>query len=201
MKRDGDAAREDLRDRSRRIRDAIDPVLRLERSEAAHTRLYELDRFREAEAVAIYFSTGSEVITGPLAIRLAEHDGKRLLLPFVLNDELQLTDWRPSDPVVDAPYGGMHPRYRRPVELSEVDVVVVSGLAFDRSGNRMGEGRGLVDGLLRRLAPETSRIGLAFDDQIVTEVPVGDHDERVDAIATDTEIIVCDPVVARVAGR
>jgi 5-formyltetrahydrofolate cyclo-ligase len=180
------------RERARQARDGVDPVRRLGLSEAIHERLYELRRFREAEAIAIYFSIGSEVMTGPLAIRLAEQEGKRIFLPFVLNDELQLTEWRPSDPVVDAPYGGMHPRYRRAVPLDEVDVIVVPGLAFDRAGGRLGEGAGYVDDLLRRLSARVGRIGLAFREQIVPEVPLKPSDERVQAIVTDAELIVCD---------
>lgn len=191
-----DRGKVSLRERARTIRGAIDPAQRPVRSEAIHERLYDLPRFREADAVAIYFSTGSEVITGPLAIRLAEQEGKRIFLPFVLNDELQLTEWRPSDPVVDAPYGGMHPRYRRAVPLDEVDVIVVPGLSFDRAGGRLGEGAGYVDDLLRRLTPDAARIGLAFEEQIVPEVPLGPSDERLHAIATDTELIVCDPAFA-----
>jgi 5-formyltetrahydrofolate cyclo-ligase len=189
-----EAERTRLRERSRRLRDAIDPARRLASSEAIHERLYELSWFREAVAVAIYFSTGSEVMTGALAVRLAEDEGKRIFLPFVLNDELQVTEWRPSDPVVDAPYGGMHPRYRRAVSPEEVDAIVVPGLCFDRAGGRLGEGTGHVDGLLRRLPARTGRIGLAFSEQVVQAVPLRPGDERVQAVVTDAEVIVCDPV-------
>jgi 5-formyltetrahydrofolate cyclo-ligase len=185
-----------LRERARTVRDAIDPARRLAGSEAIHERLYELPWFREADAIAIYFSTGSEVITGPLAVRLAEQEGKRIFLPFVLNDGLQLTEWRPSDPVVDAPYGGMHPRFRRAVPLDDVDVIVVPGLVFDRTGGRLGEGAGYVDDLMRRLTPGAGRIGLAFEEQLVPEVPMRSTDERVHAIVTEADVIVCDPAFA-----
>jgi 5-formyltetrahydrofolate cyclo-ligase len=184
------------RERARQARDGVDPARRLAMSEAIHERLYELRRFREAGAIAIYFSIGSEVMTGPLAIRLAEQEGKRIFLPFVLNDELQLTEWRPSDPVVDAPYGGMQPRYRRAVPLEEVEAIVVTGIAFDRSGRRLGSGAGKVDGLLRRLPPTTGRIGIAFSEQLVPELPQEPGDERVHAIVTADEVVLADPAFA-----
>jgi 5-formyltetrahydrofolate cyclo-ligase len=112
------------------------------------------------------------------------------MLPFVLNGELQLTDWRPSDPVVDAAYGGLEPRYRRAVPLEAIEAIVVPGIAFDRRGHRLGEGRGFVDGLLRRLEPGAIRIGLAYDEQILASVPTEPSDERVHAVATDSELIV-----------
>jgi 5-formyltetrahydrofolate cyclo-ligase len=196
-----DTSKGDLRERSRRARDGIDPVDRLERSEAIHERLYDLERFREASSIAIYFSTGSEVLTGPLAIRLAEHERKRLLLPFVLNHELQLTEWRPSDPVVDAEYGGMHPRYRLAAPVEDVDVIILPGLAFDSECHRLGEGRGLVDALLRRLDPGTVRIGLAFDEQIVPSVPTDAGDERMHVVATESELIVSAEALATELAR
>jgi 5-formyltetrahydrofolate cyclo-ligase len=183
----------DLMERSRQVRDAIDPVRRLAQSEAIHERLYELEGFRRANALALYFSTGSEVITGPLSVRLAEQEGKRIFLPFELNESLELTEWRPSDPVVDAPHGGMQPRYRRAVPLEEVDIIIVPGLAFDRSGGLLGEWTGPVDDLLRRLPRRAGRIGLAFGEQVVPEVPPREDAERVHAVVTDTEVIVCDP--------
>jgi 5-formyltetrahydrofolate cyclo-ligase len=190
-----------LRERSRQVRDAIDPARRLASSGAIHERLYELSRFRDAAAIAIYFSTGSEVMTGALAVRLAEEEGKRIFLPFVLNDALQLTEWRPSDPVVDAPYGGMHPRYRRAVPLEEVDAIVVTGLCFDRAGGRLGEEAGHADYLLRRLPLRTARLGVAFSEQLVQEMSSQPGDRCVQAIVTDAEVIVCDPAFEPSAAR
>jgi 5-formyltetrahydrofolate cyclo-ligase len=196
-----EAERARLRDRSRAMRDAIDPARRLASSEAIHERLYELSRFREAASIAIYFSTGSEVLTGALAVRLAEEEGKRIFLPFLLNDALQLTEWRPSDPVVDAPYGGMQPRYRRAVPLEEVDAIVVTGLCFDRAGARLGEEAGHVDDLLRGLPPRTARLGAAFSEQLVHALPPQPGNQRVQAIVTDAEVIVCDPAFEPSAAR
>jgi 5-formyltetrahydrofolate cyclo-ligase len=50
-----------------------------------------------------------------------------------------------------------------------------------------------VDGLLRRLPARTGRIGLAFSEQVAQAVPLRPGDERVQAVVTDAEVIVCDP--------
>lgn len=74
-------------------------------------------------------------------------------------------------------------------------LVLTPGLAFDRSRRRLGRGKGFYDrflGGLRAAHPRGSAswaVGLAFDEQLVNEVPVSDHDELLDGIVTDREVI------------
>ena len=68
------------------------------------------------------------------------------------------------------------------------------GVAFDRSGHRIGYGGGFYDRFLRRTRRGVPRIALAFDLQVLPhELPVGSIDLGVDAIATETETIRCAP--------
>ena len=72
------------------------------------------------------------------------------------------------------------------------DVVwLVPGLGFDRSGRRLGRGRGYYDRLLRGVRGLT--IGVAFDWQIVPEIPAGALDARMDMLVTETALIPCRP--------
>lgn len=73
--------------------------------------------------------------------------------------------------------------------LSEFEVVVVPGAAFDPAGGRLGRGGGFYDRLLSRVRPPVFVVGLAYDDQIVERVPTGGHDVRVDAVVTPTRIL------------
>ena len=186
--------KQELRARSLADRDAIDPVRRLELADTIVGHLYDLDRFRDAGAVGLYWAAGSEVSTSGIIARLSEQEERRIFLPFVLNGELELTEWRPQDPVVTAEYGGMHPRYQRKVKLDEVDVLVVPGLAFDRKGHRLGSGTGHYDRLLARLDQRTIRIGLGYQSQVVDEVPHDAGDEDVHFVATEDGLIACAPV-------
>jgi len=74
-------------------------------------------------------------------------------------------------------------------------LVLTPGLAFDRSRRRLGRGKGFYDrflGGLRAAHPQGSAswaVGLAFEEQLVDEVPVSDHDELLDGIVTDREVI------------
>ncbi len=72
----------------------------------------------------------------------------------------------------------------------ELDVVVVPGVAFDRTGARLGRGAGFYDRFLGRLkGGRPRRVAIAFDAQVVERVPTEAHDERVEVIVTPTEII------------
>lgn len=190
----------DLRDRMKRARDAIDPASRLERAERIQASAYSVPGFAEAEAIGLYWASASEVLTIGLAIRLAEQEQRRILLPFVLNGELQLSEWQPANPVVDAEYGGMHPRYRRAVALDEVDALIVPGLAFDHGGRRLGSGTGHYDRLLARISLRTTRIAFCFDEQIVEDVPAGSDDEGVHFLVSDRGVVRCSPSNATPTG-
>jgi len=68
------------------------------------------------------------------------------------------------------------------------DVVIVPGIAFDRECRRVGFGGGFYDTLLPRLRPDAFTVGLAFDEQLVDEVPCEEHDRPLDALVTPTTL-------------
>lgn len=74
------------------------------------------------------------------------------------------------------------------IELGEVDVVLVPGLAFDRSGNRLGRGKGYYDELLARLPVGVVRLGVSVDALHVDSLPIEDHDQRVAWVATESGV-------------
>jgi 5,10-methenyltetrahydrofolate synthetase len=85
--------------------------------------------------------------------------------------------------------GFEQPRLGTPeVEVGNIDVVLVPGLAFDRHGNRLGRGKGYYDALLARLPMGTVRIGITVDELLVDELPTEAHDQRVAWVATESGI-------------
>ncbi len=74
------------------------------------------------------------------------------------------------------------------VDAGAVDVIVVPGVAFDRTGARLGRGAGFYDRLLAR-APGR-RIGVAYECQLVDTIPAEPHDARVDVVATEERLYV-----------
>jgi 5-formyltetrahydrofolate cyclo-ligase len=74
------------------------------------------------------------------------------------------------------------------VDPADVDLIVVPGLAFDEARGRVGYGGGHYDAYLAR-APRAKTIAIAYDFQLVAEVPCAAHDRRVDRIVTPTVVV------------
>lgn len=74
-------------------------------------------------------------------------------------------------------------------------VVFIPGLAFDFFGARLGRGRGWYDRLLAKLRRAT-RVGLAYEFQLLDQIPVDALDERVHYLITESRIIDCRAVAA-----
>jgi 5-formyltetrahydrofolate cyclo-ligase len=82
-------------------------------------------------------------------------------------------------------FGALEPRAGCPaIPLNHLDLVLVPGIAFDLVGRRLGRGKGFYDRLLAEVRGH--KCGVAFDAQIVAEIPEEPHDVRVDSIVTPT---------------
>jgi 5-formyltetrahydrofolate cyclo-ligase len=92
--------------------------------------------------------------------------------------------------LVSAKFGALEPAAGCPlVPLNQLDLVLVPGVAFDFAGRRLGRGKGFYDRLLAEVRGH--KCGVAFDEQIVAEVPEEPHDVRVDSILTPTRWRLC----------
>ncbi len=180
----------DLRASVRSMRDALTPEERSRRAAAIEERLFGLPEVLEARTVMAFSSFGSEVPTQAIIERLAA-EGRRVALPKVVEGEMHAAAYRPGDPVVLARYGAMEPRDLAPIPPEEIDVVITPGLAFDRSGHRVGYGGGFFDRFFRRTRPDALRVGICFAIQVVEAVPRGGADAAVDLVVTETETIEC----------
>lgn len=74
------------------------------------------------------------------------------------------------------------------VDVRDLDVVLVPGLAFDAAGHRLGRGGGHYDRFLARLRPDCLCVGMCFEGQIVAAVPTDTWDQPVDVIATEAGV-------------
>lgn len=73
------------------------------------------------------------------------------------------------------------------VPVDQIDLFVVPGLGFTREGKRLGRGGGYYDATLRAASSRSRRVGLAFSEQVVTEVPTNADDVDMDLVVTEKE--------------
>ena len=146
---------------------------------------------RSGMAAAIYNSVRGEVETGRIREAYLAA-GATLYYPCVMEGgTLEFRPHRNGDGWVEGPYGIPEPPRLpgRPARVDGFDLVLVPGVAFDRKGNRLGQGLGYYDRFLARLPGDVLRVGLAYSDQVVPEVPVDEWDVPLHALATEEGVI------------
>lgn len=179
------AVRAEVRSRRR----AMTYSERTRKSLAIEKTLAGTDEYKNAATILAYASISDEVQTLGL-IERAVADGKTVVLPRVTATEaLMLHQVGGTAELTRSRYGILEPRARAPrVPASDIDLAIVPGVAFDESCHRLGLGKGCYDKLL----PTLKRIvtmGLAFEAQLVDEVPRESHDRPVDMIITEKRTI------------
>lgn len=137
--------------------------------------------FSRARFIAGYLSLPGELPPEPL-MRRYHASGRRLALPAWIPTlgDYRFVEWTPGEPLVEGPCHVLQPQVLRIVEATDLDTVLVPGLAFDRFGGRVGFGGGWYDRLLAACRPSAHFCGLAFEWQLFPEVPTESHDIRMD---------------------
>ena len=161
------------------------------KSAAAWERLSTLGEFTNATVLLVYISTGNEVVTHGL-IRQLLAMGRRVCVPRfeIASQRYVASELHDFDAdLATGKFGILEPRPEaiRPAAPDQIGAVLVPGLAFDETGNRLGRGMGYFDRLLQEA--RGTRVALAFDFQLLGEVPAEAHDARMDFVVTETRVI------------
>jgi 5-formyltetrahydrofolate cyclo-ligase len=175
------------------VRDNLGLESRREKSVLIAARLKEQQEYQAAGTVLFYVSFRSEVATLGM-ITSALKEGKRVFVPKVDRKAHRLKIYEISDPARDLESGYMGiyepvEGFTHAVDPAEADLVVLPGVGYDVAGRRLGYGGGYYDRLLETLKGGTGLIGLAFDAQVVEEIPSEEHDRKVSKIITETRVI------------
>ncbi|MDD5504785.1 MAG: 5-formyltetrahydrofolate cyclo-ligase [Candidatus Omnitrophica bacterium] len=147
---------------------------RIIKSDKIKRRLLKEKCFRDASLIMFYVSKSYEVDTTGM-IEEALKRGKRVVVPVTQTKEKQLIPSEitcPARDLVKGPFGVMEPRKEciKAVNIEDIDLVIVPGIAFDSKGNRIGHGQGYFDRFLRRLPNKIPTIGLAFKLQLTRRI-------------------------------
>ena len=124
-------------------------------------------------------------------IKKALQDGKRVAVPRIDKDGMEFYEIKDLAECVEGTFHIFEPTTNRLVkpEGTEKTFIVVPGLAYDYMKNRMGYGKGYYDRYFQKYGEEKfERIAIAYDLQIVKEIPCEPTDVKVDQIITEYKI-------------
>jgi len=181
--------KKELRATALAARDALPVADRRRAAQAIAMRRFPFP-LGEGTVVAGYSPIRSECDPVPLMRSLAAK-GSQLALPVVHEKDKELTfsEWRQGGQLILGPYGILQPRSE--AAPLEPDVVLVPLVAFDRRCRRIGYGAGYYDRTLADLRKRkvVIAVGIAFAAQEVEAVPHDEHDQRLDLVLTEREIV------------
>jgi len=177
-----------LRNRMRMVREAIPSSACEARSAEIAKRLLLLEEFDRASTVLAFAPIRNEVRTRS-SMQAAWAAGKHVALPRVVEDELTLRRVDGHTVLIEGAFGVSEPPEDTPsVEASEVDFALVPALAVDPRGYRIGYGGGYYDRLIPQLRNARTCV-VAYDFQLISEVPELPFDVAVDLVVTDERVI------------
>ena len=171
----------------------IEDQQRTEKSRQLCRNLIGASQFKNASTVMIYLSMPYEVDTTPLILHCWQQ-GKTVVVPKVSWQQRHMIpiEIKSLETGISTGAGGLrNPTTGSPMPIEDIDIVVAPGLAFDKNGNRLGRGGAYYDRFLASDQLKAAVCTLAFNEQIVDEVPTDEHDKTVDFIVTEDGIINC----------
>lgn len=176
------------------IFNSLSPFELKEKAENIERQLFEFANFMEAKIVLLYINTGFEVNTGEIIKRCLEHD-KIVILPYFSTKKNEIELLKISNTKTDLKKTNSKkklapdPGRCKIVPVECIDIAIIPGVAFDEKGGRLGSGDDHYDNLIPKLPITTRKVAIAYENQIVQQVPTEAHNRHVDIIITEKRII------------
>ncbi len=164
-----------------------------DKSQQVFLHLAETVEYRNSQNIMFYVATRSEVQTEEM-IKMSIKMGKNVFVPIILPECINLAPSKIFDfdtELEKGKKGILEPKkeYYRLFPPEDIDLIIIPGVAFDLSGNRIGRGFGYYDNFLRKVRSSAKIVALAFEMQIVKKIPNDKNDIPVHKIITENRII------------
>ena len=163
------------------------------RSNNVTEKLSSLPIYKEAKIIMVYYPLPGEVDI--LEEIRKELGNKRFCFPKTDLKEKRMRIFEVKDLDNDFLLGAYgirepNPQKTRETDTREIDLVIVPGLAFDHQKNRLGRGAGFYDRFLSDISGSTKKIGIAFDFQVLENLPVNlSFDQKVDTLVSEDFVL------------
>lgn len=177
--------KKEIRRKIKNLRLMLSEMEKVTAAEQVFAQLEKSAAFMLAERICLYNSLPDELSTKAFIAKW--HGRKNFFLPRVNGVNLDILPYVP-DSVHTGAYDIEEPDGEDIIDPRILDMIVVPAVAYDKSGNRLGRGKGFYDRLLASTRATT--VGVAYDFQLFDELPTEPHDIPVDMVITQTSVII-----------
>ncbi len=182
-----------LRDTVLNKRNALEKEEVSNKSTVIINKVFSLSQYNNADLIFCYIDFRNEVETKEF-INTCLKAGKRVAVPLITSLDgikamhaCEITS--AADDLKTGYYGILEPVKDRPVPVDSIDLAIIPGVAFDKSLNRLGFGKGFYDRFLPKLKKRCLKVGIAFEIQIADAVPTSEYDVKLDVLITEERVI------------
>lgn len=177
--------KDDIRRAIRAKKALLSAADKIDAARRVFERLEQSAAFQLADHILMYHSLPDELSTHEFIDRWAGR--KHFFLPRVNGLNLEILPYDKSRLSTGA-FLIEEPDGDDTVDVHEIELIVVPGVAYDRKGNRVGRGKGYYDRLLAE--SKATKVGVGYDFQLVDEIDAEPHDVAVDVIITESSHII-----------
>lgn len=175
----------EIRRKIKNLRLLMSENSKISAAEEVFNRLEQTAAFMLAERIMMYHSLPDELNTRAFLAKWKNK--KKFYLPRVNGVNLEVLPYEESRLEI----GNFHieePTGKEVADPSEIELIVVPAVAYDRKGGRLGRGKGFYDRFLK--SSNATKVGVGYEFQLVDELPVEPHDVAMDIIVTQKTTII-----------
>lgn len=158
----------------------------IQRSGQILAKLENAAIFENAKHILAYASLPFEVETLNALNRWSIT--KQIYLPIVVGEELHIRKFTGVENLRKGAFNVWEPIGELLEDLSMIDLIIIPGVAFSTDKMRMGYGKGFYDRLLPQI--NGKKIGICFDFQLFEQIPTESHDQPIDMIFSESQIVL-----------
>lgn len=163
--------------------------LKIKYSKQICEHIMNMPQYKASQTVALYSAIGSEADLSPLIFG----SGKTIALPVCVEGDTLVFKIAGDETTLEkGSFGILEPKAgQAEIPPEEIDLIFVPGAVFDKTGGRIGYGKGYYDRILPRLSEKCKVVGVAYSLQLSEEIKTEPHDIKVDMIVTEEGIHKC----------
>ncbi len=174
----------DIRRKMKNLRMMLSDDEKAIAADEVFARLEMTAAFMMADNILMYYSLPDELST--LKFLKKWHDKKHFFLPRVNGVNLEILPYDELS-LESGAFNIEEPTGDDLANVEDIELMVIPAVAFDRSGNRLGRGKGYYDRLLN--SSRALKVGVGYDFQLIDEIPCEPHDVPMDMVITQNSVI------------